>query len=285
MDINLLKQVLEIPTCYEHQKRMVDFLMGWGIKNHIPVIVDVYGNVYLKKGQLSEGEYYPCVMAHIDTVQRHTELVEQDLKLNIHESTVNNKTILTATTPLGRLSRDTDETVYHTGIGGDDKAGVAICLEIILQTNKIIGAFFLNEEIGCLGAKKADDIIFSEVGYAMEFDAPGSDWLSYVSHRTQLFNKSFFKLIDPILLKYGIANIRDCDPFTDIYVIKRKFDFNCMNFFAGYYRWHSDEEYVVYEDAIKAANLGKELIQLLGNQKYEFIHNKQIEPMANVIFD
>lgn len=285
MDINLLKSVLEVPTVYENEIKMSDFLIAWGIRNSITVIVDIFGNVYLIKGQLKEGEHYPCVIAHMDTVQKHTELIETNTKLKIIETKNSSdakfhpdKTILTALNPL----KTGAEVV--TGVGGDDKAGIAICLDIITKSDKIIGAFFKTEEIGCFGAKNADRAIMNQVGYAMEFDAPGSDWLSYVSNTTQLFERSFFKLIDPILLRYGISNIRDCDPFTDIFVIKRTFDFNCLNFFAGYYKWHTEMEYVVYEDTIKAADMGKEIIDLLGNKKYEFVYNKQIESMDKVIF-
>jgi di/tripeptidase len=279
MDIELLKEVLAVPTVYNYEKRMIDFLISWGVKNSIPVILDSYGNVYLKKGKVGEGEYFPCVIAHMDTVQEHRELVEKDVKLKINEKFYKNKTILTALNP---LKQGIDSI---TGVGGDDKAGIAICLDIISKTDNIIGAFFKGEEIGCLGSRNADVDIFNSVGYAIEFDAPGSDWLSYVSNRTQLFNREFFKLVDPILLRYGISNIRDTDPFTDVFAIKRSFDFNCMNLFAGYYDWHSATEFVVYEDTVKASNLGLEIIQLLGNNKYKFKHKKAIQPISKILFD
>jgi putative aminopeptidase FrvX len=68
MDINLLKEVLEVPTVFQHEEMMVDFLINWGIKNSVPVIMDSYGNVYLKKGKIGDGEYFPCVIAHMDNV-------------------------------------------------------------------------------------------------------------------------------------------------------------------------------------------------------------------------
>lgn len=279
MDIQLLKEVLEVPTVSGAEDRMVEFLIDWAGKNSIPVILDTFGNVYLKKGSVADGDYFPCVMAHMDTVQRHEKLVEQNLKLILTEKIENGKTIIAALNPL----YTGDKAV--TGVGGDDKAGIAICLDIISKTDNIIGAFFKSEEIGCLGAKNAEPEIFNSIGYAIEFDAPGNDWLSYVSCNTQLFDKSFFKLIDPILLRYGIGNIRDCDPFTDIFVIKRMFDINCLNFFAGYYRFHSIHEYVIYEDTEKSANMAKEIIDLLGNKRHELKYNRKIELIESVIFD
>lgn len=279
MDLNSLIEVLEIPTLFKREERMVDYLIGWGAKNHVPVILDVYGNVYLKKGKIAEGEYFPCVIAHMDTVQYHEALVDANVKLKITEKYLDGKTILSALNPL--------KTGVHaiTGVGGDDKAGVAICLDIISKTDNIIGAFFKSEEIGCLGAKHVDKDIMKDVGYAIEFDAPSADWLSYVSYGTQLFDREFFKLVDSILLRHGISNIRASDPFTDIYLIKQKFDFNCMNFFAGYYYPHSLSDCVVYEDALKAATMGYEIIQKLGTKKYVFKYKRSVTPLDKILFD
>lgn len=279
MDINFLKEVLEVPTVFGNETLMVDFLMGWGAKNHVPVIIDVYGNVYLKKGKIAEGEYFPCVMAHMDTVQPHRNLIKSNSKLSLVEQTSEIGTKILA------MNEISPRVTSITGVGGDDKAGIAICLDIISKTDNIIGAFFRNEEIGCLGSRHADKEIFKLVGYAIEFDAPTNNWLSYVSYNTQLFTKEFFKLVDPILLRYGISNIHDNDPFTDVFVIKEKFDFNCMNFFAGYYHPHSTREYVVYEDTVKASAMGAEIIQLLGSKKYVFKHKKRITPISEIIFD
>lgn len=277
MELEFLKEVLSVPTVYGHETKMVEYIIGWGIKNHIPVILDSFGNVYLKKGKVAEGEHYPCVMAHMDTVHHSNKpLIKDNLRLNIIESKDAKGLKLSALNPID------DSTI---GIGGDDKAGVAICLDIIKNTDVIFGAFFLSEEIGCVGAFNADENIFKEVAYAIEFDAPFDDWLTYSSNRTQLFTKEFFKEVDSILLKYGISNIRDCDPYTDAYAIKKKFDINCMNFFAGYYLWHTPQEYVIYEDVVKAYEMGMELIKKLGNTKHVFEYRKAVEPLSNVIFD
>ena len=32
--------------------------------------IDELGNIYVTKGQISEGEFYPCVVAHTDTVHK-----------------------------------------------------------------------------------------------------------------------------------------------------------------------------------------------------------------------
>jgi len=61
-------------------------------------------------------------------------------------------------------------------------------------------------------------------------------------------------------------------------MLKKKFNFPCLNFAAGYYRYHTPYEYVVVEDVQNAINLGLKVVKQLGNKKYEFIHKPQSYP-------
>ena len=141
-EFKLLKEILSIPTYFEKEERIKDFLISYGIQNKIPVKVDVKGNVYLVKGQLDEGESYPCVVAHMDTVHfDQIPDIENNVRLTIHEEKADVGTKLWA-------SRKDNGVSVVTGIGGDDKAGVFICLEIMKKYDKIIGAFFVEEEFG-----------------------------------------------------------------------------------------------------------------------------------------
>lgn len=273
MKIELLKNTLAVSTVYSHEDNMVDYIINFGIKHGIPVIKDVYGNVYLKKGILEEGESYPCVVAHMDTV--HTsqlDLVKSNTNIEIVE--LNN--ILYGVHPINET---------QTGIGGDDKAGVAICLDLILKTDKIIGAFFKEEEIGCLGSKKLDFNVLENIGYAIQFDAPTDNWVSYVSNRTQLFNKEFFDEIKPILKEYDIDRIHSNDPFTDIHIIKQLVPVNCINLYAGYYYQHSSDEFVKIDDVNKAVSMGNEMINKLGCKRYEMEWGPIITPIKEIITD
>jgi putative aminopeptidase FrvX len=47
-----------------------------------------------------------------------------------------------------------------TGIGGDDKCGVYACLELLKELPNLKAAFFVSEETGCHGSKKADPNFF-----------------------------------------------------------------------------------------------------------------------------
>ena len=66
-NINFLKRVLSVPTKTYKEDLMIQFLTEWMVENNIPYFVDKMGNVYATK-QTDEVEYFPCVVAHTDTV-------------------------------------------------------------------------------------------------------------------------------------------------------------------------------------------------------------------------
>jgi putative aminopeptidase FrvX len=67
-DYQLLKDVLSVPTVTYQEDRMVEFLIDWLEKNGIPFNVDEYNNIYAIKQTDEDVEYFPCVIAHTDTV-------------------------------------------------------------------------------------------------------------------------------------------------------------------------------------------------------------------------
>ncbi len=59
-------------------------------------------------------------------------------------------------------------------------------------------------------------------------------------------------------------------PYTDVYALKAKFDFSCINISIGYYQYHTRNEYVVIEDVYNGIETGKKMIESLGYKKYEY---------------
>ena len=160
----MLKEILSIPTCSEHEGLMIDFIVRFGHDNGMAVKVDRKRNVYLTKGEIGQGESYPCVVAHTDTVHfDQIAMVAENRSIMLRESVVSEKT---------RLSGFDPKTTMVTGIGGDNKCGVYIALKLMTEFDVIKGAFFVEEETGMRGSKEADDSFFMDVGYAVQFDAP-----------------------------------------------------------------------------------------------------------------
>ena len=122
------------------------------------------------------------------------------------------------------------------------------------------------------GSKEADEDFFSDVGYAIQFDAPSSNWISEVCSGVKLFDDKFKTKITKILSEGGYTKF-SMDPFTDVNQLAQKFDFNCLNLGCGYYAQHTDKEYVVIKEVEDSLKMGISLIDYLGNKKY--IHHKE----------
>jgi hypothetical protein len=59
-------------------------------------------------------------------------------------------------------------------------------------------------------------------------------------------------------------------PFTDVWQLKKQFDFSCINISVGYHSYHTKNEYVVVDEVFAGIKSGMKLIEQLGNNKYKF---------------
>lgn len=261
-DYQLLKDVLSVPTKTYKEDRMLEFLIEWLTKNNYSFEIDSYRNIYVTKQTDENIEYFPCVVAHTDTVH------ELDI-INVRE-----EQLLNDQGELKLALKGYNNDGEPTGIGGDDKCGVFACLELLKELPNLKVAFFVSEETGCHGSRNADKNFFKNVGYAIQFDAPGNWMVSEYCMGIQLFDKksNFFNICDKVLTEtFNKDREYQSHPYTDVYALKQVFDFSCINFAIGYYRYHTPNEYVVVEDVYNGIKTGKELIESLGYVKYQ--HN------------
>lgn len=255
MDKKLLKEILSIPSYSGNEFKLVNFICDFLKKNEILYEVDEMFNIYCTKG---DADMYPCVVAHTDTVHNNNYIdVRTELKKNSRKV-------------LKEAYKGYDANGKPTGIGGDDKAGVFACLTLLLELPVLKAAFFVSEEIGCIGSSKADPKFFENVGYAIQFDAP-FDWMvTEVSSGVPLFdrNSEFFNKANSVIIENTIPEYGS-HPYTDVYALKKLFDFSCINLSIGYYDYHTANEYVVLEDVENGIKIGREMIASLGYVKYK----------------
>ena len=65
----MLKDVLSVPTCTYKEDKMVEFLKNYLTEKNYDFFVDKHKNVYVTKTSPEfEGQPFPCVVAHTDTV-------------------------------------------------------------------------------------------------------------------------------------------------------------------------------------------------------------------------
>jgi len=257
-DLNLLKEVLSIPTSTYNEELMIEFLQEWLTNNNISNYIDGYGNVYATKkiDEPSDDFYYPCVISHTDTVHGLGNII------------VKEENLLNAQKQPRPSLKAYNEHGKPTGIGGDDKCGVFACLTLLKELPYLKAAFFVSEETGCNGSRNADKKFFNDVGYAIQFDAPENWMITEKCFGQILFdrNSDFFKSCDEVLTEGMDKNFMQymVHPYTDVYSLRTKFDFSCINFSIGYYDYHTKDEYVVIEDVYNGIEMGRKMIDKLG---------------------
>lgn len=260
--LNQLKEILSIPSYFGMENLVQDYLINYGNEKGYLVNQDEKGNVYFRKGELKDSEYFPVVCAHIDTVfSDHKSLILENKRKVIKQHSK-------------KLIAYHPETGHRTGLGGDDLAGVFICLQMMENFDVIKSVFFVEEEYGCVGSNNCDLDFFKNVGYVIQFDAPTNNWYTETLGGLKMYNETFDKIVKPILEKHNVNNYSD-DPYTDILPLKEKFDFCCANLPTGYHNWHSDEEYVRIDHVEQGIKLGIEFIKILGLEKHLYIVSDQ----------
>lgn len=265
--LNRLKNLLSVPSKTYEEEKMVEHICDvLETFEDISYYRDSVNNIYVTKGKVNEGEYYPLFLSHTDTVHQMVDEIvvkEEHLKKPI------------------TFGKTFDDFSYRslkgytvdgkeTGIGGDDKAGIFICLELlrILPTVKL--AFFVSEETGCHGSSRCDMDFLSDVGYAVQFDAPGDHLITEVCSGVRLYeqNGDFIQQVREIYKSvYGFSPMEQSHPYTDVSQLKKKGDFTCINFSCGYYNMHSTKEFVVLQDILSAIKLGEKVYTAFGLQK------------------
>jgi len=277
-NLELLKDVLSVPTKTYQEERMVAFLVNWLTENNIPHFVDKHNNVYATKqesSELPEDFYFPCVISHTDTVHNIDTI-------NIREE------MLINTQGEEKLSyKAYNDEGNPTGIGGDDKCGVFACLTLLQELPNVKAAFFVSEETGCHGSLKASKEFFTNVGYGIQFDAPENWMVTERCFGQVLFDRDsdFFESCNKVLTEGMDQDYMEymVHPYTDVYALRGKFNFSCINFSIGYYNYHTKHEYVVVEDVFNGINMGKKMIENLGN-KLHYKKNVEYNWKSSLLF-
>lgn len=120
------------------------------------------------------------------------------------------------------------------GIGGDDRAGVYMILQILQQT-KCYVLFCEDEEIGGIGASKfIKSNIPLPVYYIIEVDRQGDNDAVYY----QCDNPEFTTFVD----EFGFQSAHGS--FSDISIIAPHYGIAAVNISSGYYNAHRTHEYI-----------------------------------------
>ena len=247
---NRLKSTLSIQTHSYEYKQACEFIIRE--LSNMPGVVyskDEHDNFYATKGSVKPDEFYPCIVAHHDTVHKVVE------DKTIHKSR-------------GHFYAFNHSNMEQVGTGGDDLVGVWAALEILRHQPVCKVAFFSQEEIGCVGSGKADMTFFKDVGYVFQTDRKGNDDFVTSIGGIELSSKEFQDNIKPVLTKHGYK----CTSggLTDVKTLTTKGIGVCTaNMSSGYYRPHTSSEVVSIKDAKNVCSMMNNLVNHLGLTKWE----------------
>lgn len=150
------------------------------------------------------------------------------------------------------------------GIGGDDRCGVFMVLEVVKKFNCSV-LFCEDEEVGGVGARKfikTDLAKELEFNYAIEFDRKGKNDAVFYSCDNDEFEdfvtKEFYKTA------YG--------SFSDISVVAPFLKCAAVNLSCGYYNAHTEKEYVVITEMLESMNAACRMLERTTEKdKFEYV--------------
>jgi putative aminopeptidase FrvX len=270
MNINKFKELLSVPSKTYQEEDMVEYLCNE--LDTIPGVSyyrDDMMNIYATKGKLNEGEYYPMFISHTDTVHQKVDKIIVKEENLIRPNTFGKSFSNDEVSCLKAYTEDGNP----TGIGGDDKCGIFICLELLKTLDKVKIGLFVSEETGCHGSSKCDENFLQDVGYITQYDAPGNHLISEICSGVRLFDRDsefFEKTLKVIESAFGNEMLVQSHPYTDISQLKKKIDVCCINMSCGYYNMHTNQEFVSIEDVENAITAGLNMVKELGLKKYKY---------------
>jgi putative aminopeptidase FrvX len=274
-NLEKFKELLSVPSKTYQEEDMVEYICNE--LDSIPGVTyyrDEMMNIYATKGELSEGEFYPMFIAHTDTVHAKVDKIVVKEENLIRPSTFGKQFNKQMVPCLKAYTEDNKA----TGIGGDDKCGIFICLELLKSLDKVKIGLFVSEETGCHGSSKCDESFLNDVGYITQYDAPGNHLVTEICSGVRLFDRDgeFFNKVLPVIKNsFGDEVLVQSHPYTDISQLKKKSDVSCINISCGYYHMHTTQEFISIEDVKNAIEIGKNMVDTLGLKKYEY-HYKPI---------
>jgi len=227
--INDFIRLLEVPSTSDNEKLMFLFLVKELESIGIPYTVDQSGNIIIHKGQQKNR---PCFVSHMDTVHYWVN-------------------------PIKVEKYDSSDHIYLTsedGIGGDDKCGIFICLELLKRLDSVSVVFFSREEVGGDGSHGINLKEFTECNSIIGIDRWGnSDYINKYSGRNTT-SVDFENALFDVLLKYEYLPTHGL--MTDSLILfNRGVGIPCINISCGYYQHHTVEEYIDTNEVLQCLNL------------------------------
>lgn len=201
------------------------------------IVQDESGNLLVTKGA---AERYPCLCAHMDQVQ---DFHPKDFVC------IEDHGVIFGYSP---------KTHKQCGLGADDKNGLFIALSCLKEYDVLKCAFFVGEEIGCIGSSAVDVSFFDNCTFCAQIDRRGNNDLVTRISWDEICSSEFLKDADCEAWGYSVSD----GLMTDVEALRRNGVIaSCVNMSCGYYEPHTDHEFTVKDDVQKCYEFVCHLIE------------------------
>lgn len=215
----------------------------------VTVTIDNSNNIIIEKGDQSGR--VPVIVAHYDQVHK----VNPFFKLELTN---------------GLLFAYDRRTNMQIGVGGDDKCGIYIVIEMLQRFKNIKAVLFSDEECGFIGSRNIDLTVFDNASVVLQADRKGNSDVCNHTNGVQCTTKAYEDKIKPILQKYdyhfayGVA--------TDVGELKaRGMLAPTMNISCGYYHAHTSKEFVKLDELAIATEFAFDILNVKHQLEYDSI--------------
>lgn len=217
------------------------------LKPHLNNILNSMGyQTKFNKGFLyAQGDYPVLLIAHMDTVHKD---------------------------PVKTICKSDSGNIWMSpeGIGGDDRAGIYMVLEVIKQVRCHV-LFCEDEEIGGIGASKfVNGKIKPKVNYIVEFDRRGSNDAVFYD----CDNPDFTKFVEGFGFKTASGS------FSDISIVAPALKVAAVNLSSGYYNAHTNHEYIVWSEINQNIKRAVSMIKTK-TEKFKYIEAVHVSKYAS----
>lgn len=257
-NMKLYEKLLNIQSPSGNEGNMIRFLIHFINKKFPNTVInqDKHGNLYVTKGKLNEGEFYPCLVAHLDEV---------------HDFNPDRQIV-----KIGDFYTGFDTKVgERDGIGADDKNGIFAALTMLGCFDTIKLFFPVEEEMGMVGSRNCDMNFFKNVGYILQCDRRGYQDLITYTNGVDVTSVDFLIDTEEIAEEY---NYRDATGMaTDVgQLVINGVGVSGCNISCGYWNEHFEDEITHIPSLINCINFVYHIITICKKKHYEF-HPKKKE--------
>lgn len=243
----MLKAVFEIQNpsqnkkCNDHAMQVISSLAPKGC-----TIIRNRGNLLIRKGGPTGP--HPYFLAHMDQVHSYAPFMSLRLKDNVLSAVDGND--------------------KQCGVGGDDKCGIYLALEMLHRLNHCTAVFVRDEEVGCIGSGEVPLTWFDHASFVLQADRNNRTF--DVIRDTNGMTCASDEFIAAVLaLPQASRHSENTGSVTDIgELASRGLGVSMINISSGYHNPHSHTEVVHLDELQIACDLAYAIATTMGNHRW-----------------